>query len=171
MYCPRCSQEQASDELRFCSKCGLPLTEVTGVLARGGVPAETQETKPPRSAARRWSLRLFMAALAFFVLAIFSAAAEDAAVPIFGLLTFASFVIGSCVLIYSWIKGRMRGRSQSAQLGQQTSRVEAPQRGALAPAYAPPIAMPREGVDTGKVAEPPSVTEHTTRHLEEERER
>lgn len=36
MYCPRCSQEQASDDLRFCSRCGFPLAAVAEVLARGG---------------------------------------------------------------------------------------------------------------------------------------
>jgi hypothetical protein len=37
MYCPSCGQQQVSSELRFCSKCGMPLTAVTEVLANGGV--------------------------------------------------------------------------------------------------------------------------------------
>jgi hypothetical protein len=37
MYCPSCGQQQMSSELRFCSKCGMPLTAVTEVLANGGV--------------------------------------------------------------------------------------------------------------------------------------
>jgi zinc-ribbon domain len=37
MYCPSCGQQQLSSELRFCSKCGMPLTGVTEVLANGGM--------------------------------------------------------------------------------------------------------------------------------------
>lgn len=37
MYCPSCGQQQISSELRFCSKCGMPLTAVTEVLANGGM--------------------------------------------------------------------------------------------------------------------------------------
>ena len=36
MFCPRCSQEQASEEIRFCSRCGLPLGLVSEVVSRGG---------------------------------------------------------------------------------------------------------------------------------------
>ena len=41
-------------------------------------------------------------------------------------------------------------------------------RATLSPALTNPVAMPRGKFDTGEmVAEPPSVTEHTTRHLEQ----
>jgi hypothetical protein len=43
MYCPRCSQLQASEDIRFCSRCGLSLSELTewldggpGALANAG---------------------------------------------------------------------------------------------------------------------------------------
>ncbi len=36
MYCPNCGQQQLSNEIRFCSKCGMPLTAVTEVLVNGG---------------------------------------------------------------------------------------------------------------------------------------
>lgn len=36
MYCPRCGQEQVSSELRFCSRCGLPLNLVAEVVSHGG---------------------------------------------------------------------------------------------------------------------------------------
>ena len=35
MFCPRCGQEQASGELRFCSRCGLPMGIIAEVLANG----------------------------------------------------------------------------------------------------------------------------------------
>jgi hypothetical protein len=36
MYCPRCSQQQASEETKFCSRCGFPLGLVSEILAHGG---------------------------------------------------------------------------------------------------------------------------------------
>lgn len=36
MFCPRCSQEQVSEETKFCSRCGFPLGLVSEVLAHGG---------------------------------------------------------------------------------------------------------------------------------------
>ena len=33
MFCPKCSQEQVSDETRFCSRCGFPLNAVKALLA------------------------------------------------------------------------------------------------------------------------------------------
>jgi hypothetical protein len=169
MFCPKCGQEQAAEGPNFCSRCGFQLTEVTSLVARDGAPAERVEKKRPCDAVRRFGLRLLMAALVFFVLALVSAAADgDASIAIFGFLTFASFVIGNCLLIYSWIRGRIRRRSASTPLGQHTSRMEAQQQGALLPAYAPPVAAPRTQFDTGDLARPPSVTENTTRQLEHE---
>jgi predicted amidophosphoribosyltransferase len=32
MFCPRCSQEQVSEETKFCSRCGFPLGLVSEIL-------------------------------------------------------------------------------------------------------------------------------------------
>src|SRR5215213_2545437 len=36
MHCPRCGQQQASEETKFCSRCGFPLGLVSEILAHGG---------------------------------------------------------------------------------------------------------------------------------------
>ncbi|HAF15758.1 MAG TPA: zinc ribbon domain-containing protein, partial [Blastocatellia bacterium] len=36
MYCPKCGQQQASDAVRFCSRCGFLLEGTAAVLATGG---------------------------------------------------------------------------------------------------------------------------------------
>jgi hypothetical protein len=36
MHCPRCGQQQISEETKFCSKCGFPLSVVADVMAHGG---------------------------------------------------------------------------------------------------------------------------------------
>lgn len=52
MYCPRCSQEQTSEAVRFCSRCGFRLGAVRALLADGGAdeesaPAGTTPASPP----------------------------------------------------------------------------------------------------------------------------
>lgn len=49
MFCPQCSQQQVTEDVRFCSRCGLPLEGVAVVLANGGLlPAGAQtEDLPP----------------------------------------------------------------------------------------------------------------------------
>lgn len=44
MFCPKCSQQQASEELRFCSRCGFPLTGVTLLLENDGEVPPTKQT-------------------------------------------------------------------------------------------------------------------------------
>src|SRR4028119_1734357 len=37
MFCPKCSQQQVSDEVRFCSRCGFQLGVVAELLSTGGI--------------------------------------------------------------------------------------------------------------------------------------
>lgn len=54
MYCPRCSQEQTSEAVRYCSRCGFRLGAVRALLADGGADEEiapaaaTPASPPPR---------------------------------------------------------------------------------------------------------------------------
>ena len=37
MFCPTCGLKQATEESRFCSRCGFLLTGITQVISNGGV--------------------------------------------------------------------------------------------------------------------------------------
>jgi hypothetical protein len=37
MHCPKCGQQQISEDTRFCSRCGLLLTGIAAVVANDGV--------------------------------------------------------------------------------------------------------------------------------------
>jgi hypothetical protein len=37
MFCPRCSQGQVSDDIRFCKSCGFPLIDVAEALKNDGL--------------------------------------------------------------------------------------------------------------------------------------
>lgn len=43
MYCPKCSQPQVSDEVQFCSRCGLPLKNLKEIVLADG---KTKVSKP-----------------------------------------------------------------------------------------------------------------------------
>ncbi len=68
MYCPQCGQQQVSDVIRYCSRCGFPLDGVTAVVARGGT-LPTQYVQPgyqklsPRSKGIRQGALLMLSTL------------------------------------------------------------------------------------------------------------
>ena len=53
MYCPQCSQEQASDQVRFCSRCGFQLNVVKELLAASSVPTRGIGVSDARSLPRQ----------------------------------------------------------------------------------------------------------------------
>lgn len=75
MYCPRCSQQQASEEMRYCARCGFPVEGVAALLASGGqlgpsgAPAESALT--PRQRGTRKGVLITAGGLLFFGLALF----------------------------------------------------------------------------------------------------
>jgi hypothetical protein len=45
MYCPKCSQPQVSEEVQFCSRCGLPLLNLKELVAPQGNTSVKSSTK------------------------------------------------------------------------------------------------------------------------------
>src|SRR5829696_1359850 len=99
MYCPNCGQQQISDEMKFCSRCGLALTGLAEWLAGGSVVAKradkppVSELSPRRKNMRRAAKLMFFSGVLFPVFLMFSIAAEHPAplvVPFF--LFFVSLV-------------------------------------------------------------------------------
>jgi hypothetical protein len=169
MFCPKCGQEQAADDVRFCSRCGFPLVEVTGLLERGGAAAAPREDDALPDRRVRKALYILAAALPLLAVALVLGLAEvDGGPEIFGLLGALTFWIGLVRLIYVLAFKKGKRLPETPPPGQPTSRLDAPRQQALPPPYAPPVAVPRGRFDTGEIAQPLSVTEHTTRHLEQE---
>lgn len=74
MYCPRCGQQQASEALRYCSRCGFPLEGVAGLLAGGGLaPADDAAADAPltpRQRGTRKGLMMVAGGVLLFFLAV-----------------------------------------------------------------------------------------------------
>jgi hypothetical protein len=186
MYCPRCSQ-QASDEVRFCSRCGLPLDAVAELVERGGLvedvrvgTSEETGTLTPRQRGTRKGLLVLVAGLIFGVIAtILTAIKED----FFVFLIVAAFLVtgGVMRMLYGMLLEDDSTRRKAAKKGKKEIKPARDKtRGELKRANArdaqlpPARAVPanlfanRRG-DTSDIAAPPSVTESTTRLLEEDK--
>src|SRR5215210_6173514 len=59
MFCPKCGQQQVADNTRFCSRCGLAISNLAEWIASGGVLAARTEAAPPQALAspRRKGIR------------------------------------------------------------------------------------------------------------------
>jgi hypothetical protein len=177
MYCPKCGQSQVADEVRFCSRCGLPLGAVTQLVAHDGAWPEYQ---PPADAARpdsprRLGLRkggkmLLVGTFLVPMLAIMCLLAEID--PEFVLLGVLVVIAGILRLLYALIfEDKHPAAAAAAQFAPTAAPapqfVAAPRRAAaLPPQQTPPAPVSFRTRDTGELAGRPSVTESTTRLLD-----
>jgi hypothetical protein len=179
MYCPQCGQQQVSDNLRFCSRCGFPLEGVLQLLGSGGALPFYQPAGPREMSARRKGVRqgaaLFLAGVVFVpTLAIFNEFIQgpnllDILVPLAAVIFFLG---GLMRMLFAALFEEGAPRPQHivttsyapvpvAQLG-----MHAP--ASLPPAQNNPAAAWRPRRNTAEVRQPPSVTENTTRLLDKD---
>lgn len=169
MYCPNCGQQQVSDNTRFCSRCGTSISGLAEWITSGGNLAVREEnaskvlTSPRRRGIRRGA-KVVLSSLALAPVFFFFSLVVGAPIPMLIPLTF--FLIGLSVMLYS----RIFGEEIPYIGGQQT---EASGLGTMFDSSALPPASNNmtnrvggQQVKTSELIEPPSVTEHTTKLLE-----
>jgi len=168
MYCPGCGQQQISDEMRFCSRCGLALSGLADWLAGGGLPAqrnvEVQQVpadSPRRKGIRRAGKLMFFSGVLFVVFLAISLAVDEGGPMIVPVLV---FFVSLVMMLYARLFSDKTAPVIN-QAGQTT--VSGSTRSSLPPATSIPINS-RQQVRTNELAQPPSVTDHTTRLLDNE---
>lgn len=182
MYCPQCGQQQASSEMRFCSRCGFPLGGVTELLAQGGVlksggeELREQSLSPRRRGVRRGIVMMLFGTIIVPILAILNSYQDqstllDILVPVCAIIFFAG---GLMRILYAalfesstpGIKSDAPADVSSATPAQLSAGARI---SALPPAQGIPVSnfTPRR-MNTAELRQPPSVTENTTRLLDEE---
>ena len=171
MYCPNCGQQQISDEMRFCSRCGLALSGLTDWLGGARLPAKRLDDAPDASSSpRRKGIRrakkvMFFSAVLFPIFLVISLAADDGGpmvVPI-GL-----FFVALVLMVYARLFSDKTAPVNN-QVAQTSALNSTAARSSLPPAAT--IPMPdfgRQRVRTNELAQPPSVTENTTKLLDDE---
>jgi hypothetical protein len=180
MFCPRCSQ-QASDDVRFCSRCGFPLDDLAELVASGGYLAseagEEARTLTPRQRGTRKGALIMVAGLMFGILAVLLTLFKE---DFFVLMLPAAIVltIGVMRILYGLLLEDDSARAKAAKKLPASPREKvragleaATARGTeLPPAPSVPASVFTSArANTSDMAAPPSVTESTTRLLEEDK--
>jgi len=170
MYCPKCGQQQISEEMRFCSRCGLALSGLAEWLAAGRVLPSKRKEEPDAMSPRRKGIRraaklMFFSGVLFPVFLIISIAVDEGGPMI---IPFAIFFISLVMMLYARLFSD-KTAPVNDQAFQASAFGSAPSRDSLPPAANMPIpGIDRQQVRTNELAQPPSVTENTTRLLDNE---
>ena len=174
MFCPRCGQ-QAAEEVSFCSRCGLPLGAAAELVEAGErhelESAESNVGLTPRQRGTRKGLMIVAGGALFFVIvAVLMTIKED----FFPFLILAGLVITAGVMrtLYGLLleedapaKKSLKpaGKGAAPTLAREAARAAELPPARTVPAYA------RPGADTSDMAAAPaSVTESTTKLLDEQ---
>ncbi len=158
--------------MRFCSRCGLALSGLAEWLAGNRVPLVRREEQrsdpmsPRRKGMRRAAKLMFFSGVLFPIfLAISIGVDEGGPLAIPFILFFVSLVMMLYARLFS-----AKHAPESMYAAPQTSTLPSnAARGSLPPPANQPIpAAGRQQVRTNELYQPPSVTENTTRFLDNE---
>lgn len=180
MFCPQCGQQQVTGVIRFCSRCGFPLDGVIQLLNNGGViPAYRDTSEPEKISARRKGVKqggllLLSGAVVVPILAMFASFANGSTFLeiLAALAAIICFIGGPLRMLYAGVfeeGAPPRPRLYGPPVPMHAQQQFVPH--AQAPALPPPPVRPQGSwrrPNTAELANPPSVTENTTRLLEKE---
>ncbi|MBC7900545.1 MAG: zinc ribbon domain-containing protein [Saprospiraceae bacterium] len=182
MHCPRCGQQQISEQTKFCSRCGFQLGLVSELLVHGGVLPQLAELSRNRSIFTRRNGVAFSLLWCLFFLLIMTPlwgildvdelAGASAIIGIFGGLMF----LVSSMFFLKKASPSFDLPPSITQNQQPANLYGAPSMNALPPQQSQPVStyMAPEGswraADTGDLARPGSVTEGTTKLLKKDQE-
>jgi hypothetical protein len=185
MFCPTCGQRQISEDTRFCSKCGFLLTGVAELIANGGALPQVfqpQQSNSKKDSPRRKGIKqgLFVFLLSFLVvplIAILTIAAnvrEPFAVAIAAiLLTVGGLLRMAYALMFesnepyggATLEESALNAAQNFLGKNKSAAALPPQQSIPTSTYVPPTAG--NWRDTNDLNATPSVTENTTKFLDE----
>lgn len=183
MHCPRCGQQQASDHVKFCSRCGFLLELVSDVLANNGtLPQLAELNKNKKWLTRKNGLKfgLLWLVVMWFVVTPFGAIIDvEEIAALGGILGFAGILL-SLLISFLFLDNKPDYNSaavssvgfrsdympQNLSGAQQQQNALPPQQSVPASSYIPPA--PGRWQTTNDLTAPGSVTERTTKLLEKD---
>ena len=165
MHCPQCGQQFPS-EVRFCKSCGFSLDRVRELLDPNATSRalEKDADKVPRSRSRMGLYRGVIILSMGIALLSFGVVKGN-------LLPIAILIVGLMRLLYALIfqDDRRRKKKQDRSLRDIANQLgSATLSNALPSSQTVPVSVFRtRRIDTAEMVHPPSVTEHTTKLLDE----
>ena len=183
MFCPNCSQPQVSNEMQFCSRCGLPLSNLKELISAADKEKANQskispdKLSPRQKGVRQGAVLMILSVIlipAYILLAalfpandrlVESAVSDTPFEKISQAILLTIFMLGLARLLYARF-------FQPATIGESDSETESAQfkNSASNNALPPAQSIPLSGFgawrrNTGEMVESPTVTEHTTKSL------
>jgi hypothetical protein len=180
MFCPKCNQQQPTETMRFCSRCGFPLVGVAILLQNDGVVPElssapAQKRGPSRKAIMIESAIFTLVAWMICLVAIFW---FDYGGPVETVAKLAAFLfstlglIGVIRFLYGFVFAKDPvDHPTNYRLGNLASShesLDAPNQFALPVQQTLTAEAFSKSGNTKEMVARPSVTEHTTRLLAEQ---
>lgn len=182
MHCPRCGQQQASEYVKFCSRCGFLLELIPEILANGGVLpqlAELDKNTNQKLFTRRNGIKLsvlWTIVMWFLLTPLFGMIGADELAGLTAVLGFAGGLILMLISFFFLDSKPQFSNSQKASFksdytqqnlsGGAPQNALPPQQSVPASSYIPP--QPGRWQTTNDLAAPSSVTEQTTKLLRED---
>lgn len=187
MFCPNCGQQQATAQMRFCSRCGFPLGLVSELLANGGFLPQLAAINDKKKLFTRRKVFLFGLVwfLLFLVIIIPITAiifnddrAGEVIIPFVAIIgTMGGLLMMLFSLFFASEKNNATMPAPPQHFVPQNQVGTQPPQNALPPqaanftptstAYQPPRSSWHDP-KTGELV-PPSITEGTTRLLEKDK--
>jgi hypothetical protein len=178
MFCPQCGQQQASGIVRFCSRCGFSLDGVIQLLRTGGIlpvyhnPDEPVKISPRRRGVKQGGILLLTGAVLVPILGILASFGSTFFEVLTAFAAVICFLGGPLRMLYA---GVFEEGAPNPYRPVPRPYVPAPapphqftphvQQSALPPQSSQPPPWRARPI-TAELANPPSVTENTTRLLD-----
>jgi hypothetical protein len=163
MFCPRCGQ-QGSGDVRFCSRCGLLLNLIADITANQGMPLGEDAAAALRRTSRPRGLRIgiiiMLVAMVLTPLFLGLSVAADGPAPLLFPLTV--FLTGLCFVLYA---KAFKDDGPPPYLN-QPFQMKPPKASLLLTPEKHGVDVGSRRVKTADMAEPPSVTDHTTQFFD-----
>jgi hypothetical protein len=178
MFCPQCGQQQVSETVRYCSRCGFLLEGVSAVVASGGqlpmryVQSASRELSPRSKGVRQGALLMLSTILVVPIVAILSINLTPFPHIVIPLAAIFCFIGGLLRMLYALMMEDTNVPIGPAQLAPyappQAPQLEGRRPIASAQASFNPAQAWKPRPNTAEILMPPSVTENTTRLLKED---
>ena len=179
MFCPRCGQQQATDSMRFCSRCGFAMEGTMHVLAHGGMlpvyqpPAGEKTISARRKGVKQGVLLMLIGALLVPVFGVMSGFAPGRLENVFAFFAAITAIIcflgGPLRMLFAAIFEEAAPKYPQVPQTSFPPPIIPPARvSALPPPPVNPADQWRQRPQTAEIPAPGSVTDSTTQLLNRE---